>query len=93
MLNLARILLQNNKIVIFDEATGKVDENTNKEIQRIISEYLQEHTIITISHRLDTILDCDRVMVLDEGEIKEFDSVAVLLDKPDGLLKQLKDIA
>ena len=93
LLNLARILLQNNKIVIFDEAIGKVDENTNKEIKRIISEHLQEYTIITISHRLDTILDCDRVMVLDEGEIKEFDSVAVLLNKPDGLLKQLKDIA
>ena len=93
LLNLARILLQNNKIVIFDEATGKVDENTDKETQMIISEHLQEHTIITISHRLDTVLDCDRVMVLDQREIKEFDSVAVLLNKTDGLLKQLKDIA
>ena len=93
LINLARILVQNNKIVIFDEATGKVDENTDKEVQRIISEHLQEHTIITISHRLETVLDCDRVMVLDQGEIKEFDSVALLLNKPDGLLKQLKDIA
>ena len=93
LLNLARVLLQNNKIVIFDEATGKIDGNTDKEIQRIISEDLQECTIITISHRLDTILDCDRVMVLDQGEIKEFDKVSVLLNKPGGLLKQLKERA
>ena len=92
LLNLARVLLQNNKIVIFDEATGKIDGNTDKEIQRIISDDLQECTIITISHRLDTILDCDRVMVLDQGEIKEFDNVAVLLSKTGGLLKQLKEI-
>ena len=91
LLNLARVLLQNNKIVIFDEATGKIDGNTDKEIQRIISEDLQECTIITISHRLDTILDCDRVIVLDQGEIKEFDNVSVLLNKTGGLLKQLKE--
>ena len=91
LLNLARVLLQNNKIVIFDEATGKIDGNTDKEIQRIISEDFQECTIITISHRLDTILDSDRVMVLDQGEIKEFDNVSVLLNKTGGLLKQLKE--
>ena len=93
LLNLARVLLQNNKIVIFDEATGKIDGNTDKEIQRIISDDLKECTIITISHRLDTILDCDRVMVLDQGEIKEFDNVSVLLNKTGGLLKQLKERA
>ena len=91
LLNLARVLLQNNKIVIFDEATGKIDGNTDKEIQRIINEDFQECTIITISHRLDTILDCNRVMVLDQGEIKEFDNVSVLLNKTGGLLKQLKE--
>ena len=93
LLILARVLLQNNKIVIFDEATGKIDKSTDKEIQRIIREDLKECTIITISHRLDTILDCDRVMVLDEGELKEFGSVAVLLNKPDGLLKRLHEVA
>ena len=91
LLNLARVLLQNNKIVIFDEATGKIDGNTDKEIQRIISDDLKECTIIAISHRLDTIFDCDRVMVLDQGEIKEFDNVSVLLNKTGGLLKQLKE--
>ena len=91
LLNLARVLLQNNKIVIFDEATGKIDGNTDKEIQRIIGEAFKECTVITIAHRLSTILDCDRTMVLDQGEIMEFDRPDVLLNKPSGLLKQLQD--
>jgi ATP-binding cassette subfamily C (CFTR/MRP) protein 12 len=93
LLNLARVLLQNNKIVIFDEATGKIDGNTDQEIQRIIGEVFKECTVITIAHRLSTILDCDRVMVLDQGEIMEFDRPDVLLNKPSGLLKQLQEIA
>ena len=93
LLNLARVLLQNNKIVIFDEATGKIDGNTDKEIQRIIDEVCKECTVITIAHRLSSILHCDRVMVLDQGEIKEFDRPAVLLMKPSGLLRQLQEIA
>ena len=92
LLNLARVLLQNNKIVIFDEATGKIDGNTDQEIQRIIGEVFKECTVITIAHRLSTILDCDRVMVLDQGEIMEFDRPDVLLNKPSGLLKQLQEI-
>ena len=73
LLNLARVSIQNNKIVIFDEATGKMDGNTDKEIQRIIDETFKECTIITIGHRLSSILHCNRVMVFDQGEIKEFD--------------------
>ena len=93
LLNLARVLLQNNKVVILDEATEKIDGNTNKEIQRIIDEDLKECTVITISHSLSTILKCDRVMVLDQGEIKEYDRPAVLLKKNNGLLKQLEQMA
>ena len=93
LLNLTRVLLQNNKIVILDEATGKIDGNTNKEIQRIIDEDLKECTVITISHRLSTVLKCDRVMVLHQGEIKEFDCPAILLGKSSGLLKQLEQMA
>ena len=93
LLNMARVLLQNSKIVILDEATGKIDGNTNTKIQRIISEDLKECTVITISHRLSTILSCDRVMVLDQGEIKEFDCPAILLKNPSGLLKQLEQMA
>ena len=73
-LNLARGLLQGNKIIIFDEATGKINGNTAKEIQRKSGEVFKECKVITIAHRLSTILDCDR-------EIKEF-------DRPDVLLKE-----
>ena len=98
LLNLARVLLQGNKIVIFDEATGKIDGNTDKEIQRIIGKVSRECTVLTISmvltiaHRLSTILDCDRVMVLDQEEIREFDRPDVLLKKSSRLLKQLQAI-
>ena len=92
LLNLARVLLQRNKIIVFDEATGKIDGNTDEEIQGIIGNVLKECTVITIAHRLSTILNCDRVMVLDQGEIKEFDRPDVLLNKPNGLLKQLQEI-
>ena len=92
LLNLARVLLQGNKIVIFDEATGKIDGNTDKEIQRIIGDVFKECTILTIAHRLSTILDCDRVTVLNYREIREFDQPDVLLKKSSGLLKQLQTI-
>lgn len=92
LLNIARVLLQNNRIIVLDEATGKIDGNTNEEIQRIISVDFKECTVITISHRLSTILNCDRVMVLDQGEMKEFDSPDVLLKKHNGLLKQLEQM-
>ena len=92
LLNIARILLQGNKIVIFDEATGKTDGNTDREIERIVSEVFKECTVITIAHRLSATLDCDRVMVLDQGELREFDRPDVLLNKPSGLLKQLQAI-
>lgn len=92
LLNIARVLLQGNKIVIFDGATGKIDGNTDMEIERIVGEVFKECTVITIAHCLSTILDCDRVMVLDQGELREFDRPDVLLNKPSGVLKQLQAI-
>ena len=92
LLNIAQILLQGNKIVIFDEATGKTDGHTDREIERIVSEIFKECTVITIAHRLSATLDCDMVMVLDQGELREFDRPDVLLNKPSGLLKQLQAI-
>ena len=93
LLNVARVLLQENKIVVFDEATGKLDANTETEIQRIVDEVFEDCTVITIAHRLSAILHCDRVMVLHQGEIKEFDSPDVLLNDQDGLFRQLQDMA
>lgn len=78
---LARVLLQNNKIVILDEATANVDFKTDRLIQEVIRTKLNNVTVLTIAHRLDTIVDYDRVMVLDKGRVVEFDKPSVLLNE------------
>ena len=93
LFHLARVLLRKSKIIVFDEATGKVDETTDEIIQRVIRDVFRDCTVITIAHRLSTILDCDRIMVLDRGAIVEFDKPEVLLEKEDGVLKQLYKVS
>jgi ATP-binding cassette subfamily C (CFTR/MRP) protein 1 len=63
-----------------DEATANIDYQTEENIQKSLSEYFKNSTIITIAHRIKTIMDYDRIMVLDKGNLMEFDS-------PDNLLK------
>ena len=93
LFHLARVLLRKSKIIVFDEATGKVDETTDEIIQTVIRDVFRDCTVITIAHRLSTILDCDRIMVLDRGAIVEFDKPEVLLEKEDGVLKQLYKVS
>jgi len=76
---LARTLLRKTKILILDEATAAVDLETDELIQQTIRKEFADCTILTIAHRLNTILDSDRVMVLDSGKLKEFDSPSKLL--------------
>lgn len=78
---LARVLLQNNKIVILDEATANVDFKTDRLIQEVIRNKFKDVTVLTIAHRLDTIIDYDRVIVLEKGRVVEFDKPNVLLNK------------
>ncbi|PVD27625.1 hypothetical protein C0Q70_12791 [Pomacea canaliculata] len=76
---LARSLLRRTKILVLDEATAAVDMETDSLIQNTIREAFSSCTIITIAHRLNTIMDYDRILVLDEGLVKEYDSPHVLL--------------
>ena len=69
---LARTLLQNNKIVILDEPTAHVDPMTERTIWNTVNEKLKDCTMITIAHRLDTIKDCDFILVLRHGEVVEY---------------------
>ena len=93
LLHLTRVLLKKSKIIVFDEATGKVDRNTDYDIQKIVREVLKDCTVITIAHRLSTVLNSDRIMILDQGEIVDCDSPQALLEKEDGLLKQLLELS
>merc|ERR1711972_104713 len=80
---LARALLRKTKVLILDEATAAVDLETDDLIQATIREEFKNSTVLTIAHRLNTIMDYDRIMVLDAGEIAEFDTVPNLVDDKD----------
>ncbi|XP_029673303.1 multidrug resistance-associated protein 1 isoform X3 [Formica exsecta] len=76
---LARALLRKTKVLVLDEATAAVDLETDDLIQTTIRQEFKNCTVLTIAHRLNTILDSDRVIVLDKGVIVEYDSPEVLL--------------
>lgn len=82
---LARALLRKTKVLILDEATAAVDLETDDLIQATIREEFSDCTVLTIAHRLNTIMDSSRIMVLDAGKIKEFDT-------PENLMSDKKTI-
>ncbi|XP_055852910.1 multidrug resistance-associated protein 1 isoform X2 [Episyrphus balteatus] len=89
---LARALLRKTKVLVLDEATAAVDLETDDLIQKTIRSEFKDCTVLTIAHRLNTILDSDKVIVLDRGEIIEFDSPASLLeDKNSAFHSMAKD--
>lgn len=89
LLSLARALLTDSKVLVLDEATAAVDVETDKVIQQVIRSEFKDRTILTIAHRLNTILDSDRVVVLSFGEIAECDSPQKLMDDPDSQFAEL----
>lgn len=86
LLCLARALLKNPRVLMMDEATASIDYATDAKIQETLRE-LSESTIITIAHRLQTIIDYDKVLVLDHGRVIEYDHPWTLINKENGLFR------
>ncbi|KAI8429862.1 hypothetical protein MSG28_000362 [Choristoneura fumiferana] len=86
---LARAVLRSNQILIMDEATANVDPQTDNFIQQTIRTKFASCTVLTIAHRLNTIMDSDRVLVMDSGEVAEFDHPYHLLSDPKSRLSSM----
>jgi ABC-type multidrug transport system fused ATPase/permease subunit len=76
---ICRAILRKNKVVILDEATSNIDIVTEKKIQAMIEKNFADCTMITIAHRLQTIVKSDRVLVLGQGKVLEYAEPSVLL--------------
>ncbi|KAJ7056634.1 ABC protein [Mycena amicta] len=89
LLSLARALVKDSKVVILDEATASVDLVTDHKIQRTIQTQFRDKTLLCIAHRLRTIVSYDRILVLDAGNIAEFDTPLTLFHQPDSIFRGL----
>ncbi|XP_051144858.1 putative ABC transporter C family member 15 [Andrographis paniculata] len=86
---LGRALLKKSSILVLDEATASVDSATDGVIQKIISQEFKDRTVVTIAHRIHTVIDSDFVLVLSDGRIAEFDSPAKLLERENSFFSKL----
>ncbi|EJD03804.1 P-loop containing nucleoside triphosphate hydrolase protein [Fomitiporia mediterranea MF3/22] len=90
LIALARAILRRSQVIIMDEATSQIDTRLDDQIQKTVREELSSAMVITIAHRLKTIIDYDRILVLGEGgHILEFDSPRNLFKKPGSVFKEL----
>ncbi|KAL7746950.1 hypothetical protein RI367_007662 [Sorochytrium milnesiophthora] len=89
LLTLATALLRKRKVVILDEATSSTDMETDALVQRTIRSEFKDCTVLTIAHRIATIMDSDRILVLDQGRVAEFDQPAKLLQDSDSYFSKL----
>ncbi|KAJ1771400.1 Canalicular multispecific organic anion transporter 1, partial [Coemansia sp. RSA 1843] len=71
LFSLCRLLIRQHKVIVLDEATASVDLDTDQDMQKLIRSEFKESTVLTIAHRLETIMNSDRIIVMDKGEIVE----------------------
>ncbi|KAF9125108.1 Canalicular multispecific organic anion transporter 2 [Mortierella sp. GBA39] len=90
---LARALLRKTKVLVLDEATAAVDVETDELIQKTIRQEFKDRTILTIAHRIKTVMDSDKILVLEKGRVEEFESPQTLLQRPGSLFYSLAEQA
>jgi ABC-type multidrug transport system ATPase subunit len=86
---LARAILKKTRILIIDEATANVDYRTDQIIQKTIREQFKDCTVLTIAHRLATVVDSNRILCLADGEVRDFASPGELLNDKNSILFDL----
>ncbi|HEY3269419.1 MAG TPA: ABC transporter transmembrane domain-containing protein [Armatimonadota bacterium] len=91
-ISIARAILHNPRILILDEATSSVDTETEKQIQEAIQRLVKNRTTFAIAHRLSTLREADRLLVLKEGKVAEIGTHEELLANPDGEFRKLVDM-
>lgn len=91
LLCLARTLLRKSQILVLDEATASVDTRTDFLVQQTIRECCRDNTVLTIAHRINTILDCDKVLVMEKGKAVEFNTPQHLLVKTHSKFRAMYD--
>ncbi|KAG8933322.1 hypothetical protein FRC02_012140 [Tulasnella sp. 418] len=89
LIAMARALLRQSSIIIMDEATSSIDFATDALIQKTIREEFSNSLLLTVAHRIRTIIDYDRLLVLDQGNVVEFDTPFNLINKPGGVFREM----
>uniref|UniRef100_J3NE68 ABC transporter C family member 13 n=1 Tax=Oryza brachyantha TaxID=4533 RepID=J3NE68_ORYBR len=89
LLCLGRVLLRRSRILILDEATASIDNATDAVIQKIIRTEFKDSTVITIAHRIPTVMDCTRVLVVNDGKMVEYDQPQKLMETEGSFFKEL----
>ncbi|KAJ6522258.1 P-loop containing nucleoside triphosphate hydrolase protein [Mycena capillaripes] len=89
LLCLARALLRKKKIIVLDESTSSMDHITDEKIRHVVDTQMQGLTVLAIAHRISTIVNYDKILVLDGGSVAEFDDPKVLLSNPESRFARL----
>ncbi|KAJ2369882.1 hypothetical protein IW150_005049, partial [Coemansia sp. RSA 2607] len=83
LFSLCRVIMRKRRVLVLDEATANVDTETDKMMQEVMRTEFKDCTVLTIAHRLETIMNSDRVIIIDHGEVVEIGKPQDLLDKKD----------